>query len=124
MAQNWNINPDIGDYVMVGGAPEQTDSLKIASYVRLKVRRQEWLYASDDDFGSDFHLLKKNRSTSDASTVESVAARALQPIADDGRASEIEVTATVATRHNVGMEVKVTDARGETEQIQFDSLGV
>ena len=113
MAQNWNQNPASGDYVMVKGAPEQTDSLTIPAYIRLKTKRLTWLYAPDTSYGSDFHLIKKRRTDQNPTLIENVAASALQPIVDDGRAREISVTTTVATRSGVGLETKIADASGQ-----------
>lgn len=124
MSQNWNIDPKSGDYVISGGAPEQTDSLKIPAYIRLKTRRLQWLYAPDDDFGSDFHNIKRNRSSQDPTLVENTAARALQPIVDDGRSSQIDVETTFSNRHNVAIDTRITDARGEVEEITFEGLGI
>lgn len=124
MAQSWNINPASGDYINDNGVPEETDSLLVPAYFRLKTKRTQWLYSTDDTFGSDFYLQKKRKSGQDASAIESVGSRALQPLIDDGRASEVTVTATVASRNAVGMETEIIDARGEPEQIVFPSLGV
>lgn len=109
----WEVDPKTGDYVMEDGAPKITDSLKIPSYIRLKTKRGAWLYAPDTEYGSDFHLMKKRRSSENASTIEDAAARALQPIVDDGRATEIEVETQVLTRNNVGMKVDIIDSTTE-----------
>lgn len=116
MGQNWEIDPVTKDYVMKGGAPVNTDSLTIPAYIRLSTKRTQWLYAPDTNYGSDFYLIQKRRSTTDASQFENTAARALQPMVDDGRSSGISVTTQVLTRGAVGMEVDITDARGQTEE--------
>jgi phage gp46-like protein len=51
-------------------------------------------------------------------------ALALEPIVDDGRASDIEVTAVVSSRTGVGLTTKITDARGEVEKLALQGLGV
>lgn len=109
----WEVDPKTGDYVMEGGAPKITDSLKVPAYIRLKTKRGGWLYAPDTEYGSDFHLMKKRRSSENASTIEDAAARALQPMVDDGRATEIEVETQVLTRNNVGMQVDIVDSTTE-----------
>lgn len=124
MAQNWEIDPKTGDYVMEGGAPKQTDSLRIPAYVRLKTPRTQWLYAPDERYGSDFYTIKKRQTTRDASQIETVAANALQPIADDGRARSIEVEATQVARHGVGLETKIVEASGRLDNLSLPSLGV
>lgn len=115
MNQNWNIDPKIGDYLLVKGAPEQTDSLNIPAYIRLKTKRTQWMYAPNDEFGSDFYLVKKRRTNENASTIENIAARALQPIVDDGRASQIDITTTDVSRNGLQLETQITDARGKTD---------
>lgn len=117
MGQHWEKDPNSGDYVMEGGAPKQTDSLRIPAYYRLKISRSKWLYAPNAQYGSDFYLLKKRRSNQDASTVENTAAAALQPIADDGRASSIEITTTQTARNGVALEAIITDAEGNPEKL-------
>lgn len=117
MAQNWNINPKTGDYVMVGGSPQQTDSLLIPAYIRLKTRRTQWLYAPNTEYGSDFYLVKKRRTNENASTIESIGARALQPMIDDSRASQIDITTTAVARQGLQLETDITDARGKSETL-------
>ncbi len=121
--QNWNIDPVKGDYVMEGGAPEQTDSLKVPAYFRLKTKRQQWLYAPDENFGSDFYTIKKRPAENANQRLENIAAAALQPLADDGRASQITATVTQNTRNATGLNVSIIDAAGEVEEQTFTGLG-
>lgn len=123
MNQGWKINPNSGDYIMEGGAPANTESLQLPAYYRLKINRNRWLYAPDNNYGSDLYLIRKNQTTKDASFVESVMARALQPIVNDGRARTIDVTATVRARHAVGLETKIEDAQGKVETLTLKGLG-
>lgn len=122
--QNWNIDPKSGDYIMKGGAPEQTDSLNIPAYIRLKTPRLGWMYAPDDKYGSDFNTLKKRQTTRDASHIETIAANALQPIADDGRAKAIDINTVVISRSGVGLETKMFKANGKMDKLILPSLGV
>ena len=122
--KNWTIDPKTGDYVMNGGSPIETSSLQVPAYIRLKTRRSNWLYAPDSDYGSDYYLLRKRQGVLDASTVETIGERALQPIVDDGRASEITVQTSQTARHGIAMETKIVDAKGEPEEITFVGLGV
>ena len=124
MSQNWDLDPSTGDYVMEGGSPVNTESLTIPAYIRLKVKRGTWLYAPDATYGSDLYLIKKRRTTQSPTNVETAAAAALQPLLDDGRASEIDVTAIVATRNAVGLQTTIIDARGEPVLLEIPSLGV
>lgn len=120
--QSWEINPQTGDYVLESGSPKETDSLKIPAYMRLKIRRGEWLYAPNEDYGSDFHKLKRNQVQNGPTFIESVGAKALQPIADDGRASEIDLTGKIVARNNADLEVAITDANGNIERIVFERI--
>ncbi len=122
--QSWDLDPASGDYVMDGGKPLETTSLRIPAYIRLKTSRTRWLYAPDERYGSDFYSLKKRQTTRDASQVETIAANALQPIVDDGRASEITVNANVVARHGVGMEALILRNSGIQDILVLPSLGV
>lgn len=122
MAQNWNIDPKSGDYVMKGGAPEQTDSLTIPAYIRLKTQRGGWMYAPDAKYGSQFHKIAKRRTTQDATFIENLAADALAPIVEDNRANEIEVATTQSARHGIGMEAIIQDARGRVDKLNLPSI--
>lgn len=121
--QNLSIDPKTGDYILSKGTPVETDSLTIPAYIRLKVKRTQWLYAPDTDYGSDLYTIKKRRTTEDASFIENIAAGALQPIANDGRASSIEVTTVQVARHGIGLQADIADARGVVERIVLPAIG-
>lgn len=122
--QNWNLNPVTKDYVVTNGKPEETDTILIPAYIRLKVQRKKWLYAPDDDYGSDFYELKNKQSNRMPSMVENVAARALQPLIDDNRARSITVDFAQSSRHSIGLETKIINASGKVEQLSFPALEV
>lgn len=122
--QGWNINPLTGDYVMSKGAPEQSNSLLLPAYYRLKTKRQQWMYAPDLNYGSDYYTVKKRPANATNSRLEQIGANALQPIVDDGRASEITVEVTGNSRHNSEMKVTVVDAAGNLEVQTFKGLGL
>lgn len=125
MSQHINLDPQTGDYVLVGGQPQRTDSLTVPAYYRLKTKRTKWLYAPTDRFGSDFYKLKKNLSSdSDVSRVEDIAARALAPMVEDGRASSITVEVVQRERFGLCLSVKITAANGEEEEFLFTGIGV
>lgn len=119
--KNWNLNPQTGDYVMTGGAPTNTESLTIPAYFRLKTQRNRWMYSPDTSFGSDFYQFRKQPQ---AVAVEDAAARALKPMIDDGRASEIQVTAIKEQRGAIVLSTKIIDAAGNPETIEFKPIGV
>lgn len=58
--QTWEVDPKTGDYVLVNGSPKETNSLKMAAYFRMRTRRDQWLYAPDNKYGSKFHQLARN----------------------------------------------------------------
>jgi len=124
MAQNWNINPETGDYVIDKGSPVQTNSLQIPAYLRLKTRRTQWLYAPDNQYGSDYYTIVKRPASNSNTRLENIGAVALQPLVDDGRARSVELTATVNSRHATGLETKIVDAAGEEETFTFKGIGI
>ena len=124
MAQSWEIDPKTGDYVLEGGAPKQTDSLRIPAYFRLKAKRGTWLYAPDAQFGSDFYTLTKRPSENANKRLENIGIAALQPMLDDGRAQEITVDVTQNKRGATQLATTIVDASGEVEVETFTGLGV
>lgn len=122
MAQTWEQNPMTGDYVMQGGAPVETNSLRMPAYVRLKVRRSTWLYAPNTEYGSEFHTVKKRKTNDDASLIENLAARALQPILDDGRAAAIEIDTEAVSRNGVGIKSRIIVSEGESEVLLLPQI--
>ncbi len=120
--QTWEVNPTSGDYVLVNGSPKETDSLKMAAYFRMRVRRDQWLYAPNNKYGSKFHELKRNQIQNGPTFIEAVAEDALQPIVDDGRATEIEITGSFTARNNAALEVAITDSSGNIERIVFERI--
>jgi len=121
--QGWNIDPKTGDYVMDGGAPEQTNSLKLPAYYRLKTKRLSWMYAPDNQYGSDYYTVaKKTKGTNQL--LENIGSRALQPLIDDGRALDIELTAETKDRNSSELECRIVDSSGEVIVETFRGLGV
>lgn len=123
-SNSWYIDPDTRDYVLEDGKPVQDKSLKTPTHIRFRARRQGWLYAPDDKWGSDFHTLKKNHNSTSAKTLQNVGQRALQPIINDGRADDVQFEIVEQTRHGAQIKVKITDAEGEPEEIVFNKIGV
>lgn len=125
MAKSWNLNPVSGDYVMrSNGTPEETDSLTVPAYIRLKTGRQKWLYAPDTSYGSELHEIKKRHTSQDPSNLEAVAVRALQPLVDDGRADQIDIEAKTSYRNAAGLQINITDAQGEPQTLNLDRIGI
>lgn len=124
MTQYWDLNPVTGDYLQVGGLPVETDSLRVPAYYRLKVKRKKWLYAPNDLYGSDFHLINRRQTNSDGSLVEDTGGKALQPLLDDGRAQIIDVETAAVARHGIGINVKIISAAGRQDELNLLPLGV
>lgn len=121
--QTWNIDPKTGDYVLENGRPQETNSLKVAAYFRLKIKRKKWLYAPDDKYGADFYTIQKRPADNANQRFENTAVKALQPLVDDGRALQIEATVTQNVRSGTALETTIIDATGEVQKVTFNSLG-
>ncbi len=127
MSESWQINPTSGDYVMEGGSPVPSESLTIPAYYRLKVQRGRWLHAPDDGYGSDFYLIRKRFNGGDLSGLQNIAEKALQPMIDDGRASDVEVTpnrSQQTSRNNSLLGIKIADAQGQVEELDLPPIVV
>lgn len=122
MANHWEVDPKNGDYVMEGGAPKQTESLRIPAYYRMKIPRTKWMYAPNDKYGSLFWSVRKRVSTQDNSLLENMAADAIQPIVDDGRAIQAEVTTVAVARHGVGMSAVLTDSSAKPQTLVLPQI--
>lgn len=124
MSQNWLNDPKSGDYTMNGGSPVQTDSLQVPAYYRLRIPRDGWMYAPDSKYGSLLHTLKKRQTTKDSTQIETMAATALQPMADDGRAKQIDVQTVEVQRAAVGLKTVIIKANGKLDTLVLPTLGV
>jgi phage gp46-like protein len=124
--QNWTFDPKTGDYVMSGGAPLQTNALLTPAYIRLKTRRTQWMYAPDSKYGSDLHKIKNKKAAQNRqiASVEAAAARALQPMADDGRAQSITVDLAATQRGYIGLDIAILQSNGQVETLNLPSIGV
>lgn len=118
-AQNLELDPLTGDYVIENGRPVQDGSLNTPAYIRLKTSRTRWLYAPDTKFGSDFYLFHRRHLQNDDKTLITVAQRALQPLIDDGRAAAIRVTQLGSDRNAWQCRAQITQANGETTPLIF-----
>lgn len=123
MAQNWQINPVTGDYVMKGGAPEQTDSLAIPAYFRWKIPQGSWLYAPDPGYGSTFRSIQKKPVGGDMTPIEQAGSAALQPILDDGRAMSIVVEGTNSINRNAAsVAARIERSRGIFDNLELPAI--
>ena len=62
MNTGWDIDPVTGDYKMVGGAPSNTSSLTLPAYYRLKISRQQWMYAPNDKYARPGRIERAGRT--------------------------------------------------------------
>jgi phage gp46-like protein len=120
---SWRIDPKTGDYVMLNGAPTEDESLIYPAYYRLKIKRTQWLYAPDTFYGSDFYTVKKHFRPNEMNSLSDIALKALQPIEDDGRASDL--TATIqpsAGRNDAQLSIEIIDAMGQPQKLNLPVL--
>lgn len=124
--QSWDIDPITGDYILdpATGRPKTTNSLRVPAYFRLKIKRTQWLYAPDSKYGSDYYTIQKRPAANANQRFENIAIKALQPIVDDGRASQVAATVEVNTRDSTQLDVEIVDATGEVEPVTFNGLGL
>lgn len=121
---SWQINPSTGDYVMTNGAPVDDTALIYPAYYRLKVQRTQWLYAPDTKYGSDFYTIKKRFNPNDVNPLANIAAVALQPMIDDGRATDVEATYLAPKSLNdTQLSVVITDAQGQPQTLNLPAVG-
>lgn len=108
---------------MTKGAPVDDPNLQFNAYYRLKIKRGQWMYAPNTNYGSDLFKLKKNVTTKPQVLVENIAARALKPIIDDGRALAIDVTVNQVARIGVGLQVDIQSAQAQTTTLNLTGIG-
>lgn len=121
---SWVIDPSSGDYVMTNGQPTDSADLSFPAYYRLKIKRQKWMYAPDSNYGSDFYKLQRNLTTKPQLALEKIAARALQPIVDDGRATSIGVDVTQVARSGVAITCAISSGQTVISTLNLNGLGV
>lgn len=119
---SWLIDPTTGDYAIVNGNPVRDESLQFPAYVRMKIKRGAWLYAPDTDYGSEYSNVRK-RTNKTPALLQSIGERALQPLLDDGRATDIEFETMVSNRNIEQLQVTITDSDGATLSFQLTPVG-
>lgn len=128
MGEQWQRDPKTLDYVIESGAPAKTDpgDLKIPAFIRLRCPREKWMYAPNRQYGSRLREVKKNNMTSPHSVqlTETLAAQALSPMVDDGRATEVQATVVEQGRaQGIGFVVVIISKNGQPQQIELPSVG-
>lgn len=121
---SWQIDARTGDYIMTNGAPLDDPSLIYPSYYRLKTERSHWLYAPDDQYGSDFYVQKKRFTANDVNPYSNIAEQALQPIIDDGRALDVSVNfLSPLGRNDIELSTTIVDAQGQPQILSLPMVG-
>lgn len=121
---SWKIDPKTGDAIMENGSPVEDDSLIYPAYYRLKVRRTQWMYAPDTEYGSDFYTVKKRFNPNEVVSLTNIAESALAPMVEDGRASSVEANfLTPAGRNDVQLSVTIIDAQGQPQTLNLPAVG-
>lgn len=126
MSKSWELDPSTGDYKMEKGAPVPTDSLRIPAFYRIKIPRGGWMYAPDDKFGSDYHLVKKRSGLGSEQSLINIGEKALEPLVEDGRAVEavIERDPGIQTeRNNSALKILIEDSQGNLETADLPPIG-
>lgn len=100
------IDTSTGDYTGTS-----TNDIQNAVYLRLTVPLGSWW--ADPTLGSRLYLLKREKDVARVRTLaRQYAEQALQPILDDGRASNITVTASHPASGRLLLLIEVTQANG------------
>ena len=108
------LNPLSGDYVLQQGQPAEdpANGLANAVYVRLMTPLGSWW--QDVNLGSRLHELTRQKDLSRVSILaKQYSETALQPVIDDGRATEIVVTTEQPKNGRLLLHIQVTAASGE-----------
>lgn len=126
MAEQWDRDPKTLDYVVSNGAPVNTPAgdLLVPAFIRLRCPKGRWMY--DTTLGSRLGEVKKNTMTSPHSVqlTETLAAQALQPLIDDGRATEVTTTVVEQGRpQGIGFVAVITGKNGQPQVLQLPSVG-
>lgn len=116
--ESWKLDPETRDYEQEDGAPVIDLTLKMPIYFRTMVPRTRWLYAPDTRYGSDFWQVKTKQGANSPALVQGIQERAVQPIIEDGRASEITVTPSALARQGIALDVKAVDSSGKEQELK------
>lgn len=115
------LDPKTGDYVVENGKPVTDDTLLTSAYIRTKTQRGNWMYAPDQNYGSEF--FKSHARIRDVVVLEEIQRKALEPMVKDGRAKSVTVRATDVARGAAGLTSVIVDDRGKPEIFSFNPIG-
>lgn len=122
MAQNLKLDPNSGDYVIQNGRPVEDGTLNTPAYIRLKTRRNKWMYAPDTSYGSDFHLFYRRHLAQNDSAIVTVAKRAVAPLVSSGRAASVDASLDGTARQAVELNVNIVQANGQESQLSLTPI--
>lgn len=101
------ISPLTGDYTS-----KKITTLANAAYIRLTTPLGSWW--ADGRVGSLLHLIQREKDLTRVGLIaQQYAEEALQPLLDDGRASEISVTHQQPHNGVLMLNITIVDSRGE-----------
>jgi len=120
---SWLINPQTGDYVIEDGSPVRDESLQFPAYARIKTEKEKWMYAPSRDYGNSLVGLGK-RQTTTPGLARKLIEKALAPILNDGRASEIEVDVSEVTRYGISTIINIIDENNQDQTIELRQVNI
>lgn len=124
MSESWKIDPAKGDYIIdASGNPVIDLGLHTPAYFRIRTPRQDWMYAPNTNYGSEFARNKLKQPGLNRNIAIAFVRQALQPMIDDGRAASIDVSIESQARGSVQFKVKILDAEGNPQQILLLPIG-
>ncbi|ACA32344.1 MULTISPECIES: phage GP46 family protein [Pasteurellaceae] len=102
------LSPLTGDYTS-----KTISTLANAAYIRLTTPLGSWW--ADGRVGSLLHLIQREKDLTRVGLIaQQYAEEALQPLLDDGRASQIQVTHQQPHNGWLILHIEIIDNRGET----------
>lgn len=107
------INPLTGDYQRALASVKRDPAAGLANAVYLRLMTPLGTYWKDKNFGSRLHELAREKDLTRVSTLaRQYSEQALEPLIKDGRAKEINVTASQPHDGRLLLLIEVTDAAG------------
>jgi len=126
MAAQWDRDPKTLDYIVQNGSPVNTPpgDLLVPALIRLRCPKNKWMY--NPDLGSKLSEVKKNTMASphNVELIETLAAQALKPMVDDGRALDIAAKVVEQGRaQGIGFVAEIIGKDGQPQVLGLPSVG-
>ncbi len=119
----WDRDPATGDYVVENGKPVNTERLTVPAYIRLKTRRDGWMYAPSSELGSEIATVQKLTTTTQSTLLENLCEQALAPMVNDGRASSVLAETIDGRRGARLLNITIIDRQNEEQSFEFAAIG-